>query len=241
MAAERRSETLLSYGLKPTVNPPRHEQVRLADESADALPKLHLDFLDLLDLSFSCGDYLFVHAGIRPGVPIREQTEDDLLWIRQEFLAHEQPFERFVVHGHTPVSVPDLRSNRINIDTGAFATGRLTCIVIEGCGIAATAHLDGKTSENWIRRSDNGPTGHSKHQRGQRSLNARPVTRAHALAPSVPDPDHAAVSQPAPTSVKTKVAVIIHIPSASLRRWHWILKSIGDVNCFVRHDDRLVE
>jgi hypothetical protein len=129
-------ETLLSYGLKPTVNPDRHEQVRLADELADALPKQHLDFLDSLDLSFSCGDYLFVHAGIRPGVPIREQTEDDMLWIREEFLAHEQPFERFVVHGHTPVSVPDLRSNRINIDTGAFATGRLTCIVIEGSGIA---------------------------------------------------------------------------------------------------------
>jgi hypothetical protein len=129
-------ETLLSYGLRPTVNPDRYEQVRLAGELAGALPKQHLDFLDSLDLSFSCGDYLFVHAGIRPGVPIREQTEDDLLWIREEFLAHELPFERFVVHGHTPVSVPDLRSNRINIDTGAFATGRLTCIVIEGSGIA---------------------------------------------------------------------------------------------------------
>ena len=129
-------ETLLSYGLKPTINPDRHEQVRLADELADALPRQHRDFLESLDLCFSCGEYLFVHAGIRPGVPIQEQTEDDLLWIREEFLAHEQPFERFVVHGHTPVKVPDLRSNRINIDTGAFATGCLTCIVIEGSGIA---------------------------------------------------------------------------------------------------------
>lgn len=128
-------ETLLSYGLKPTISPDRHEQVKLADELADALPREHLEFLESLDLSFSCGDYLFVHAGIRPGVPIQEQTEDDLLWIREEFLAHEQPFERFVVHGHTPVNVPDLRSNRINIDTGAFATGRLTCIVIEGSAI----------------------------------------------------------------------------------------------------------
>jgi serine/threonine protein phosphatase 1 len=125
-------ETLLSYGLKPTIGPGRHEQVRLADELADALPREHLDFLESLDLFYSCGDFLFVHAGIRPGVPIHEQTEDDLLWIREEFLAHEQPFERFVVHGHTPVSAPDLRPNRINIDTGAFATGRLTCIVIEG-------------------------------------------------------------------------------------------------------------
>lgn len=61
-----------------------------------------------------------------------EQTEEDLLWIREEFLAYEQPFERLVVHGHTPVEAANFRSNRINIDTGAFATGRLTCIVIEG-------------------------------------------------------------------------------------------------------------
>jgi hypothetical protein len=128
-------ETLLSYGLKPTIHPDRHEQVRLADELKDALPRQHLDFLESLALSFTCGEFLFVHAGIRPGVPIQEQTENDLLWIREEFLAHEQPFERFVVHGHTPVNAPDLRSNRINIDTGAFATGRLTCIVIEGSGI----------------------------------------------------------------------------------------------------------
>ncbi len=129
-------ETLLSYGLRPTINPDRHEQVRLADQLADALPREHLDFLESLDLSFSCGDFLFVHAGIRPGIPIQQQAEADLLWIRQEFLAHEQPFERFIVHGHTPVNVPDLRANRINIDTGAFATGRLTCIIIEGSGIA---------------------------------------------------------------------------------------------------------
>jgi len=129
-------ETLVSYGLKPSINADRHEQLRLAGELADALPKQHVDFLESLDLSFSCGDFLFVHAGIRPGVPINEQTEDDLLWIRDDFLAYEQPFERFVVHGHTPVRAPDLRSNRINIDTGAFATGRLTCIVIEGRGIA---------------------------------------------------------------------------------------------------------
>jgi len=129
-------ETLLSYELKPTISPDRREQVRLADQLAGAIPPQHLNFLASLDLSFCCGDFLFVHAGVRPGVPIEEQTEDDLLWIREEFLAHEQPFERFVVHGHTPVNAPDLRSNRINIDTGAFATGRLTCIVIEGSAIA---------------------------------------------------------------------------------------------------------
>ena len=128
-------ETLVSYGLQPSLSPDRHEQVRLADRLARLLPRKHLHFLESLDPFYSCGDFLFVHAGIRPGVPIHQQAERDMLWIREEFLAHEQPFERFIVHGHTPVNAPDLRSNRINIDTGAFATGRLTCIVVEGSGI----------------------------------------------------------------------------------------------------------
>lgn len=125
-------ETLLSYGLQPTINPGRDEQERLADQLANSLPKEHFDFLESLELSYGCGDFFFVHAGIRPGVPIDEQAEEDLLWIREEFLAYEPPFERMIVHGHTPVETADFRSNRINIDTGAFATGRLTCIVIEG-------------------------------------------------------------------------------------------------------------
>jgi serine/threonine protein phosphatase 1 len=125
-------ETLVSYGLKPSINPNAAEQTQLAEELAISMPKQHLEFIESLDLSFSCGDFLFVHAGIRPGVPIRKQKEEDLLWIREEFLFCEDRFEKFVVHGHTPVPTPDIRSNRINIDTGAFATGRLTCIVIEG-------------------------------------------------------------------------------------------------------------
>jgi serine/threonine protein phosphatase 1 len=129
-------ETLLSYGLKPTISPERHEQIELADQLAAAIPREHLVFVQSLDLAFECGDFLFVHAGIRPGVPIHKQTEEDLLWIRDDFLSYEQPFERFVVHGHTPVHTPDVRPNRINIDTGAFATGRLTCVVIEGSAIA---------------------------------------------------------------------------------------------------------
>jgi serine/threonine protein phosphatase 1 len=128
-------ETLVSYGLKPSINPDTSEQIRLAEELAKSIPREHLEFMESLDLSFGCGDFLFVHAGIRPGVPIRNQKEEDLLWIREEFLSCEQPFENFVVHGHTPVRTPDIRSNRINIDTGAFATGRLTCAVIEGSAI----------------------------------------------------------------------------------------------------------
>src|ERR1700730_7797572 len=128
-------ETLVSYGLKPSINPDVREQAKLAKELARTIPKRHLEFLESLNPAFSCGDFLFVHAGIRPGVPIRKQREEDLLWIREEFLSCEQRFEKFVVHGHTPVPTPDFRSNRINIDTGAFATGRLTCIVIESTSI----------------------------------------------------------------------------------------------------------
>ena len=127
---------------------------------ARSIPQRHLQFLDALDLSFSCGDFLFVHAGIRPGVPIRRQREEDLLWIRDEFLFCEQPFEKFVVHGHTPVPAPDIRSNRVNIDTGAFATGRLTCIAIEGTSIAPLIDVrDWARGDGGVRpRSRRGPT-----------------------------------------------------------------------------------
>lgn len=128
-------ETLLSYGLQPSISPDRDEQERLAHQLADSLPKEHFDFLESLEPFYCCGDFFFVHAGIRPGIPMDEQAEEDLLWIREEFLTHDQPFERLIVHGHTPVETADFRSNRINIDTGAFATGRLTCIVIEGSGV----------------------------------------------------------------------------------------------------------
>jgi serine/threonine protein phosphatase 1 len=141
-------ETLVSYGLNPSINPGISEQTQLAEEFAKFIPKRHLKFVESLDLSFSCGDFLFVHAGIRPGVPLRKQKEEDLLWIREEFLFCEQQFEKFVVHGHTPVRAPDIRPNRINIDTGAFATGRLTCIVIEGTSIVPLIDVRG-----WIRPS----------------------------------------------------------------------------------------
>jgi serine/threonine protein phosphatase 1 len=128
-------ETLSAYGLKPPINPTLFQQARLAHSLANALPATHRTFLQALGLFFLCGDYLFVHAGVRPLVPIQRQTEDDLLWIRDEFLSWEKPFEKIVVHGHTPVHEPDIRTNRINIDTGAFATGRLTCMVFEGAEI----------------------------------------------------------------------------------------------------------
>lgn len=123
--------TLLSYGLRPTLNADLEEQTELAAALRRAMPKNHLQFLTELPLTYTCGDFFFVHAGIRPGAPLSRQREEDLLWIRDEFLCHEEPFEKVIVHGHTPVREPEVRKNRINIDTGAYATGRLTCLTLE--------------------------------------------------------------------------------------------------------------
>ncbi len=127
-------ETLLSYGLVPSVNMDLAEQTRLAAAFDQALPLSHRIFLGGLRPSFTCGDYFFVHAGVRPGIPLAKQREEDLLWIREDFLLYEDTFSKIIVHGHTPVSEPDIRSNRINIDTGAYATGKLTCLMLEGDG-----------------------------------------------------------------------------------------------------------
>jgi serine/threonine protein phosphatase 1 len=123
--------TLASYGLTPTINADPKEQAALSASLRNAIPKSHSQFLAGLKLCFTFGDFFFVHAGVRPGMPLSRQCEEDLLWIRDEFLLHEKPFEKIIVHGHTPVMEPDVRSNRINIDTGAYATGRLTCLRLE--------------------------------------------------------------------------------------------------------------
>ncbi len=106
------------------------EQTR-ADLAA-ALPASHRAFLDTLQLHHSAGDYLFVHAGIRPGVALADQDAHDLLWIREEFLDSTADHGRIVVHGHSIERAPVFRPNRIGIDTGAYATGRLTCLVLNG-------------------------------------------------------------------------------------------------------------
>jgi serine/threonine protein phosphatase 1 len=100
-----------------------------------ALPPSHVEFLASLRLSLSVGRYFLCHAGVRPGVPLERQHEDDLLWIRDEFLGSKVDFGKIVVHGHTPTEEPELRSNRVNVDTGAFMTDRLTCAVLEEKGV----------------------------------------------------------------------------------------------------------
>ena len=132
-------ETLVSYGLQPPIHPSLDDRIALARTLAGALPPSHRRFLEDLKTTFVCGDFLFVHAGLRPLVPIEQQAEEDLLWIRDDFLHWDKAFDKVVVHGHTPVLEPDIRFNRINIDTGAFATGRLSCLTIEAAEIGVLA------------------------------------------------------------------------------------------------------
>jgi len=125
--------TMQSYG----VDTEAFAQARAGPETwqsafAAALPQSHLRFFRNLKLSVSFGDYFFAHAGVRPGVPLAAQTEDDLVWIRRPFLDHADAFGKIVVHGHTPAHLPVIRSNRIGIDTGAVFTDRLTALRLQG-------------------------------------------------------------------------------------------------------------
>jgi serine/threonine protein phosphatase 1 len=125
-------ETLHSYGID-TVGLRTGGSLETAQSALrDALPPTHLDFLLSTRLTFTSGDYFFCHAGARPGRLLTEQVESDLLWIREEFLDSRADFGFRIVHGHTPVMQPEVRPNRINIDTGAYISGKLTCVVLEG-------------------------------------------------------------------------------------------------------------
>jgi serine/threonine protein phosphatase 1 len=95
-----------------------------------AVPQAHLDFVTSLRTSLSIGRYFLCHAGVRPGVPLERQSEDDLLWIRKPFLTSQADFGKIVVHGHTPTEKPEVRPNRINVDTGAYMTNKLSCVVL---------------------------------------------------------------------------------------------------------------
>ena len=125
--------TLRSYGVDPwqiTQSDNFTEDLRQA--FLERLPPAHLDFYCNLRLRHEEGDYLFVHAGVRPGVALDQQKAEDLIWIREEFLNSSEDFGRVVVHGHTPQRSPQARANRIGIDTGAVYGGKLTTLVLEG-------------------------------------------------------------------------------------------------------------
>jgi serine/threonine protein phosphatase 1 len=125
-------ETLHSYDVAIERSMTEPDFSRLAAAFRAVLPPAHVQFLSELKLSFDAGACFLCHAGIRPGMPFDRQSEEDLLWIREDFLDSQMDFGKVVVHGHTPVDQPENLANRIDIDTGAFLTGRLTCVALEG-------------------------------------------------------------------------------------------------------------
>jgi serine/threonine protein phosphatase 1 len=124
------AETLQSYGFPDFARDLSGEDFK--ELAQRIIPKEHVEFIKSLPLYASAGDYLFVHAGLRPAVPLAEQDPEDLLWIRGEFLKSRRSHGQVVVHGHTTVAEPELFANRIGIDTGAWRTGRLTALCLEG-------------------------------------------------------------------------------------------------------------
>ena len=125
-------DTLRSYGVQTggRERPPPEELARIRDAFARAIPPAELMFLQRMPFSHTAGDYFFAHAGARPGVALAEQEPTDLLWIRAGRADSDAPAEKVVVHGNTPIEQPFLGKFRINIDTGAYFTNRLSCLVL---------------------------------------------------------------------------------------------------------------
>jgi serine/threonine protein phosphatase 1 len=123
-------ETILSYGIDPETYRTLDFE-GLAAALGQIVPEAHEAFLSAFEQKIEVGDYLFVHAGIRPGIDIGEQSPTDMRWIRDEFLRHRDSYDKLVVHGHSVTEEIDVRPNRIGIDTGAYASGRLTAIGLQ--------------------------------------------------------------------------------------------------------------
>ncbi len=128
--------TLESYGVRLDWFLPDERALEAArQELQQAVPPQHRQFLENLHVRHEEGDYVFVHAGVRPGVPLARQDQRDMMWIRGPFLTSKADFGKRVVHGHTIVPEPEVRHNRIGIDTGAVRSGRLTCLVLQGASV----------------------------------------------------------------------------------------------------------
>ncbi|MGA0606451.1 metallophosphoesterase family protein [Phenylobacterium sp. VNQ135] len=142
------AETLQAYG----VAPPTGEEgplavLRARDELLQRMPAGHLLLLQRLELMVAVGDYAFVHAGVRPGAALAQQTEQDLLWIREGFLDAVGPHEKVIVHGHTWLDErPRLGEHRLGVDTGAYRTGVLTAVRLDGVECEAL-----QAGEAWAR------------------------------------------------------------------------------------------
>lgn len=131
------AETVMSYGIQP----PRAKTLAAEWEPVcmqlnEELPQAHRGFLDSLSLYAKLGDYVFVHAGLRPGQALESQSEKDLLWIREDFLKDTSLFDQVVVHGHTPINAPHKDARRIGVDTGAYLTGKLTAVCLAGTEVS---------------------------------------------------------------------------------------------------------
>ncbi len=124
-------ETLMSYGMERKAFS-KLSLSEIQQRMNEAVPAKHRKFMSKFEDMVLVGDYLFVHAGIKPGVPLEEQKKRTLRWIREPFLSHKKSHGPVVVHGHTITDEPVNAGNRIGIDTGAYATGRLTGLVLEG-------------------------------------------------------------------------------------------------------------
>lgn len=124
--------TLASYGVHfPKIPTRRQDFLSIQGKLRDKIPESHIDFFRNTTISYEIGSYFFAHAGVRPSYPLSRQKHEDIMWIRDEFLNSKKNFEKIVVHGHTVVNKPEILPNRIGIDTGAYATGVLTCLVLE--------------------------------------------------------------------------------------------------------------
>jgi serine/threonine protein phosphatase 1 len=137
--------TLRSYGV-PAPHPDAAKPIydRAREALAEAVPQSHIDFMQGLTLWSESGDYVFVHAGVKPDVPLSEQKERDLLWIRGEFGRCERPMDKIVVYGHTPNQKPKIETWKIGLDTGAYGSGILTAMRLEGASreiIQSTRHF----------------------------------------------------------------------------------------------------
>lgn len=126
------AECARSYGVSPTALK-RMEPAAAVDALRKAIPEADWAFLQGFVDTFRIGSYLFVHAGVRPGVPLADQAQSDLRWIRRPFLENDDDHGFIVVHGHTIAEQVDVRANRIGLDTGAYRTGVLTAMGLEGC------------------------------------------------------------------------------------------------------------
>ncbi len=124
-------ETVLSYGID-AAEYDSLDYPQLAERMAALVPAEHRAFLEGFEDMIVSGDYAFVHAGIRPDLPLDDQRPSDLRWIRESFLEHRGAHPKMIVHGHTITAQVDRRANRIGVDTGAYASGKLTALGIEG-------------------------------------------------------------------------------------------------------------